>query len=104
MSHVPFRYLKMHFTASQWTLLGSCMNWDTVAVANAMSSLVPTTAYMSEPMASRYGMSAISAFSAAVDGLCSCESWSPGSIGTLTGFAFVRLKQVRIVSMKAHCD
>ena len=75
------------------------MNWDTVAVVNAISGLVPTAAYMSEPMASQYGMSAISAFSAAVDGLCSCESWSPGSIRTLTGFAFVRLKWVRIVLM-----
>ena len=94
-----FQVLKICLTAYQWTFPGSCINWVLVAVANIIWVCTKCHIHKWAYSLMIWHTLAISAFSAAVEGVWFCERWRHGSMGTLTALASMRLNQARMVSM-----
>ena len=68
-------------------------------MAKEMLGRVPTDAYISDPIASQYGIQHIWAISSAVVGHWSLENEMLGSIGIASGLASEKFNRAKIESM-----
>lgn len=96
---MPPRYLKIHFTASQWVFLGFDINLLTTSIAWPMFGLVHIITYIKLPMTEEYTILAINYFSSTFlrDQSIDKRKWLPKGVLTGLSLSMLNLCKTRLM-------